>query len=259
MCEILAISANKPVGVTFSWAAFEERGSRNPDGWGYAFTTDNALERRRYARTLTHQDEDAGLVGAIESPVFLAHVRYRVQGPRTEESAQPFVDGAGDIAAVLTVSRGCRLTARYSDCVGDLREGSTGAELLFWLLVRGADEHGGLVPEMRQVVHHVFDPAQLHKRAQSSFVVTDGRTLIAFRHHKPLWWLTRAPPHEENVRLRNPNLPAYKADLLLEKSRDEVATVMATEKLSRGERWEALPERTLVAVRDGEEQWREAL
>lgn len=259
MCEVLAISANKPVGVSFSWRAFEERGRPNPDGWGYAYRTDAKLRRRRYARTLRPDDQVANLTGEVESPVFLAHVRRGVQGPPTKENAQPFLASTVDIAGVLTVSRGCRMTARYSDPVGNRREGSTGAELLFWVLVSGAQEHGGLVPPLRQVVETAFDPGKLQPGAQSSFVLTDGRTLLAFRHGKPLWRVIREPPHDGTVRLRDPDLPPYKAQLRLHKKAEERASVFATVRLTRGEEWHQLADRTLVAVRDGREVWRKPL
>lgn len=259
MCEVLAISANRPVGVSFSWAGFEEEGASNPDGWGYAYRTDGRLIRRRYARPLDRRDDATELTGDVESPVFLAHVRRRVQGPRTEENAQPFLGPAGEMAGVLTVSSGCRVSARFRKEVGNLREGSTGAELLFLLLVRGARDHGGLVPGLGRVVQDVFDSGELEDRARASFVLTDGRMLLAFRHAKPLWRVTREHPHERDVRLRDPNLPEYKARLRLQKAAQETATLFATVRLTQGEEWQRLPERTLVAVQDGQVMWREQL
>lgn len=259
MCEVLAISANMPVGVSFSWAGFEEEGASNPDGWGYAHRTDGGLVRRRYARSLNRRDDATDLAGNVESPVFLAHVRRRVQGPRTEVNAQPFFDPDDEVAGVLTVSAGCRVSARYRDQVGDLPEGNTGAELLFLLLVRRARDHGGLVPGLRQVAQEVFDPGELEDGARASFVLTDGRRLLAFRHSKPLWRVTREPPHDSDVRLRDPNLPEYKARLRLQKAAQEAATVFATVRLTQGEEWQRLPERTLVAVEDGRSVWREPL
>lgn len=259
MCEVLAISANRPVGVSFSWAGFEEEGTSNPDGWGYAYRTDGGLVRRRYARTLNRRDDATDLAGEVESPVFLAHVRQKVQGPRSEENSQPFFDPEDGVAGVLTVSAGCRVSTRYRDQVGDLREGNTGAELLFLLLVRGARDHGGLDPGLRQVVQEVFDPGELEDGARASFVLTDGRRLLAFRHSKPLWRVTREPPHDRDVRLRDPDLPEYKARLRLQKATQETATLFATVRLTQGEKWERLPERTLLAVEDGRTTWSEPL
>lgn len=250
MCEVLAISVNEPVGVFFSWAGFQRRGASNPDGWGYAYSDGNQLIRERYPRSLSQYDDEARLAGEVESPVFLAHVRLKVQGEKSEKNAQPFLAADQGIAGGLTVSRGCRMTSRYKSTFGHLQEGTTGAELLFWRLVTGAAEHGGLVSGLCHVLPDVFDPGVLEDHAQSSFALTDGTTMAVFRHEKPLHAVTRQPPHDR-VCLRDPDLDPYQVDLRLEKSPAETATVFATKPLTRGEEWHPVPDRTLVVVRDG--------
>lgn len=258
MCEVLAISANEPVEVSFSWAGFQRRGTRNPDGWGYAYRDGDQLDGKRYGRSLSRQDEAAQLAGTVETSVFLAHVRVKVQGERSAKNAQPFVAADVGVAGALTVSRGCRITSRYKSTYGDRREGTTGAELLFWRLVDAVANHGGLVPGLRHALPEAFDSGALQDRAQSSFALTDGTTIAAFRHAKPLYAVTREPPHDRSVRLRDPDLDPYEADLRLEKSPAETATVFATKPLTCGEEWRPVPDRTLVTVRDGlpdEEYW----
>lgn len=250
MCELLAISATRPVGVSFSWAGFESAGDRNPDGWGYAHLQDTSFERHRYARRLTEEDEAAPQAANVVSPVFLGHVRRAVQGDVKRVNSQPFVGAVGRLAGIFTVSR-CRITRRFRGEVEDRCEGDTGAEILFRLLSLRTEQAGRTGLELAGVVEEVFDPEQLGSEASASFVLSHGRQLYAFRHKKPLWWVTRAPPHTNEVRLRDPDLPAYKASLRLEKGPGETATVLATVRLTDEDGWELLPAGRLTVFRDG--------
>lgn len=250
MCELLAISANRPVGVSFSWAGFENAGSRNPDGWGYAQLQDASFERYRCARRLTAQDEAAPQAADVVSPVFLGHVRYAVRGAVKRVNAQPFVTDDRRLAGIFTVSS-CRITRRFRREVEDRWEGDTGAEILFRLLSMRTEQASRMGPELAGVVEEVFDREQLGSEASASFVLSHGRQFYAFRHNKPLWWVTRAPPHANEVRLRDPDLPAYKASLRLEKGPEETATVLATVRLTDEDGWELLPAGRLTVFRDG--------
>lgn len=250
MCELLAISANKPVGVSFSWAGFESAGTRNPDGWGYAYLQDASFERYRCARPLAVEDEAAPQAADVVSPVFLGHVRRAVQGDVRRVNAQPFVNVDGRLTGIFTVSR-CRITCRFRGEVEDRRVGDTGAEILFRLLSLRTEQAGDLAPALADVVEEVIDPEQLGSEASASFVLSRGRQLYAFRHNKPLWWVTRAPPHANEVRLRDPTLPSNKASLQLEKGPEETATVLATVRLTDEDGWELLPAGNLPVFRDG--------
>ena len=251
MCELLAISANKPVGVSLSWAGFQHRGKFNCDGWGFAYGTPGQLISQRFPTSLVKDDRSQELLRChgLKSKVFLAHVRKKVEGTIALENTQPFLDSTRKFAISATMSR-CNITKRFRGAVIEELEGSTGTEILFRLLVRAARNSLKHKARIAELVSTVLAPQALPKRAAVSFAFTNASVIYVFQHGKPLFYITRRPPHTGVVRLTDPNQPGYVAELATHKGSDEIATVVASTKLT-DEHWSPITERTLLCLREG--------
>lgn len=245
------------MGITFSWAAFEHRGNRNRDGWGFQYVADRSLLTRRFPTPLDECSEAAALIRPVQTRLFLAHVRHAVQGVVALENTQPFVDDTGRFGIVASMSR-CRISARFRQDLRRELKGRTGTEILFRMLVRRLVGTGNCRRKevILDVVADAFDRRQLPDKASGSFLLADRCMVYAFRHRKPLWIRTRRPPHDGIVRLRDPSQPDYRVDLSHEKGENETATVLATTPLTH-EHWERLPDRALCCIDGGEVVWQE--
>ena len=108
-------------------------------------------------------------------------------------------------------------------------------------------EEGGLASNAicSQTSRHSM--ASRRARGRASRFALHGELFI-FRHRKPLHYLQRAGPYDdEPVYLRGSRHNRYELTRRREKERTDRATVIATEKLT-GEDWKVVPDRTLLLV-----------
>lgn len=92
MCELLALSFNKPVNASLSLRGFRNRGFYNPSGWGYAYYNDKTAHL--YKETIEMSESETAKVlikdKKIISKIFIAHVRLSSVGEISEENTHPF-------------------------------------------------------------------------------------------------------------------------------------------------------------------------
>lgn len=241
MCEILAVNANVNVPVTMAWNSFRSRGKGNPDGWGLAYISDGSFHVEKYPQPLLSDSRSIGAAKPIRTNQFLSHVRNRVTGSRSEENTQPFVDQDGHFAISSTMV-GAGIGRRSPIAAGHDIRGQTGCEVLFHLLI----ENG-----VRQTLSQALRNASLPDEASVSFVFSDGETQYAFQYNRPLYWITRKPPHDRIVHFNDPDQPEFEANLKFEKGDGEVATLIASTRLTN-EEWNEIGHRELLVVSRGE-------
>lgn len=240
MCEILAVNVNRPAPVMLAWRSFGHRGACNPDGWGYAYLEDDRFKEQRFLTTLTNDPTISGAPNEVRTSQFLGHVRYKVQGEITPENTQSFLSSVDACAFTGTMSN-CRVTSRFREEVGEMLNGDTGPEVLFALLRKD---------KLDEVLNRVFLSEPLGPDAMASFVFAHDDLMHVFSFNKSVYYLTRFPPYQNKVRLKDPNQPEFEASLCLEKKPDEVATLLASVPLTN-ERWSKINHGELLTVRQG--------
>ncbi|MYM27749.1 class II glutamine amidotransferase [Duganella sp. CY15W] len=94
MCQLLAMSSNKPAAVDFSFAGFAERGGRtgeHKDGWGIALHTPNGCRLYTDYLPSIHSPLAAQFKQSpIKARNVVAHIRKATQGRVSLENSHPF-------------------------------------------------------------------------------------------------------------------------------------------------------------------------
>jgi predicted glutamine amidotransferase len=142
--------------------------------------------------------------------------------------------------------RDCGVYDRFAQCVH--LNGDTGTEVLFRLITSRANGSDDLSATLAGVLKEVFQVGQLGNGALASLVFSGRGRTWAYRYHKPLWCLTRTPPHSGRVSLRDPRVPRYVVDLSSIKDPDELAYLVASTPLT-SEDWKPIEDRWLMEVR----------
>ena len=90
MCQLLGISANKPVNMRCSLREWRHRGNCNPHGYGFAFWTDREPRIIKEAARLFDAYESQDQVERLTSSTFLCHVRLASVGKQDGTNTHPF-------------------------------------------------------------------------------------------------------------------------------------------------------------------------
>ncbi len=92
MCELLALSFNKPVNASLSFRGFRKRGVENPSGWGFAYYTDKTAHLYKEPIEMSESVTAEQLIKnkRIISKIFIAHVRLCSVGKISKENTHPF-------------------------------------------------------------------------------------------------------------------------------------------------------------------------
>ena len=239
---------------------FVARGIRHRDGWGVVFYPDGLSACViKEARPSTDSPMAQFLKSAkiIRSKIVISHVRTASKGAVAYRNTHPFVrelfgrDWA--FAHNGTVIREMPIP-RFYEPVGE-----TDSERAFCLILDKLRDLGrGVEPQERARI--IEDEARRFSSLSDrfNFLMSDGEHLFAFRSETgSLYYTVRVPPHEATVKLADED---FEVDLSNIKGEGEVATVVATRKLTIGESWASLPPNKLVIFKDGlpyfsEEQW----
>lgn len=194
MCELLAMSSNRPAHLTFSLnalAARGEAGGRTHDGWGAAFYQDNdvALFREPLAAG------DSALVRFVEAQgpgttLAISHIRRATRGAVTLSNTQPFARELAGRMHVFAHNGDLPGIERTENLAFDRYRpvGTTDSEHAFCALLermRGLwDSTSGLPPlDKRLSVVSQF-ASDLRKLGPANFLYADGDALFAHGHRR---------------------------------------------------------------------------
>lgn len=255
MCELLALNANTPTDMRFSFHGLTRRGGatgHHSDGWGMA-----SFDPDGQGVSLYREDRPAAFsaiaaeVAALDLKAHcsIAHIRKATKGEVALENCHPFHRRWQGQEWIF---------AHNGDLSGDLTwrepyvpEGSTDSEAAFcWLLGRldraladglHPDDEKGLFAELLQA-------SQL-LAGQGIFngLISNGRWLFAYggtRLHR----LTRRAPFR-SATLADDDLSVDFSQLT---QPQDVVTIISTEPLTRDEPWLALQRGEALLLRRGE-------
>lgn len=246
MCRLLGVAANTTVHLTFSLLlapnSLRSQSKSNSHGWGIA--------AYRRAWKLWKEPFSAGESPEFEKrsheangKIIISHIRRITVGRMVVENTHPFQHRGWVLAHNGTVRRSKHIpiSAKFHP------KGDTDSErILCALLSRIHQLHGSVEKvnpaTVRKALKTVIDSCvNLDPICKVNLLFSDGRTLYAFRHGHPLYWLFRGPRASREVHSRTLRMQEAKI------SKDEKAVVVATEKLTR-EAWQEVPPDALFCV-----------
>jgi len=238
MCELLALNANTPTDMDFSFRGLSRRGGatgEHADGWGLAsFTPDG------HGLTLLREEAPAAFSALAEqlaerSPkalVSIAHIRKATQGVVALENCHPFTRSWGCQTWVFAHNGDLKGEIPLNDRYRPL--GNTDSEAAFcWILEQldqasvDADDHGALF----DVLHHCA--AELATRGTFNALISNGQWLFASATTR-LHWITRRAPFSTATLADAP----VQVDFSTLTSSTDVVTILSTEPLTSDECWQ---------------------
>jgi len=252
MCELLALSANTPTDLRFSFHGLARRGGAtgdHGDGWGLAsFDPDGRGVRLfREDAPAAFSPIAAGVANlALRAHCSIAHIRKATQGVVALENCHPFHRRWRDQEWVFAHNGDLR--GPIPQAPGFAPEGNTDSEAAFcWILAeleRRAIDHQD-VPRLFEVLVETADA--LAQRGIFNALIANGSWLCAHSSTR-LHAITRRAPFRRAT-LADDDLSVDFAQLT---APEDVVTILSTEPLTPDESWESLPPGEAVLLRHGE-------
>jgi glutamine amidotransferase len=251
MCELLALCANTPTDLGFSFHGLRRRGGDtldHADGWGLA-----SFDPDGHGVHLFREDAPAAFspiaaqVAALDlrSHCLIAHIRKATQGQVALENCHPFHrrwQGKEWVFAHNGHLEGALPPTR------DLRPvGSTDSEAAFcWMLEQL--EASGVDPEDADASFEGLAQASRRLEEQGVFncLISNGSWLFAYASTR-LHRLTRRAPFGRAT-LVDDDLSVDFSELA---GHDDVVTIVSTEPLTSDEAWIGLEAGRALLIRDG--------
>lgn len=208
MCRLFGFRSVIPSQVHSSLVAAENalgvQSNHHPDGWGVAFYVDGSPHVTRSPMTAVSDALFHRVSGVVAAETVLAHVRQATQGTNNVLNCHPFQYGRwvgahnGDIPNLE--QKRAALLEEISPRLRRFVLGDTDSELVFFQFLSRLSDFGPLggsheildvVAALRatlHAVHELCDDAE-HK-SLLTFMITDGRCLVAVQDGKPLFYST---------------------------------------------------------------------
>lgn len=253
MCELLAMSANTPTDICFSFKGLKVRGgdvAPHRDGWGIAFYEGRAA-RLFKDPSPSAASPIADLVERypIKSEVIIAHIRQANSGGVCLENTHPFSREL--YGREWVYAHNGQLPGVFELPLGRFKPiGDTDSERAFcWLLDQ--IERAGLAPEApdraaRLAALLKARGDQLAAMGVFNLLLSDGAALYVYCATK-LHWIIRAAPFKRAT-LRDRDVSV---DFKEETTPQDRVAILSTEPLTADEVWTAMAPGELLAWRGG--------
>lgn len=238
MCELLAMSANVPTDICFSFSGLMQRGGNtgpHKDGWGITFYEGKGCRSFKDPQP-SADSKIAELVTQypIKSESVVCHIRQANSGAVCLENTHPFIRQMwgknwtyahnGQLAGFNE-----QLNIRHHIPVG-----STDSEHAFcWLLDQLFLIFGSAEPEPEKLFTFIAAQAsKINQLGVFNMILSDGEYLFAYCSNN-LHWITRRAPFGE-ARLIDAEMAV---DFKKETTANDIVTVIATQPLTNNEHW----------------------
>ncbi|WP_028768770.1 class II glutamine amidotransferase [Shewanella fidelis] len=242
MCELLAMSANVPTDIVFSFTGLAERGGvtgPHVDGWGITFYEGKGSRTFKDARP-SSESHVAQLIKSypIKSEVVVSHIRQANRGCVSLENTHPFTRELW--GQYWTYAHNGQLTG-YEDKFVAKRftaVGDTDSEMAFcWIMDKVVERFGDTAPEDRLVVYDYIATLADEIRALGVFnmILSDGEHLMSYCTNN-LCYITRRAPFGK-AKLIDTDVVI---DFDKETTPNDIVTVIATRPLTKDEQWNVL-------------------
>lgn len=252
MCELLALNANTPTDMGFSFRGLSRRGGasgEHADGWGLASFTPEG-----HGLTLLREEAPAAFSAladqlADRSPealVSIAHIRKATRGVVALENCHPFSRSWSGQTWVFAHNGDLQGTIPLGDRYWPF--GSTDSEAAFcWILeeLERADvdpvDPGAVFEQLYRCA------AALAERGTFNALISNGQWLFATATSR-LHWLTRRAPFCKAT-LADPPLQVDFSSLT---TANDVVTILSTEPLTTDEHWQPFQPGESLLLQAGE-------
>ena len=242
MCELLAMSANVPTDIVFSFTGLAERGGvtgPHVDGWGITFYEGKGSRTFKDASP-SSQSHVAQLIKSypIKSEVVVSHIRQANRGCVSLENTHPFTRELW--GRYWTYAHNGQLSdydekfvvSRYQP-VGD-----TDSELAFcWILEKVVERFGEQAPQdllpVYQFIAELAD--EIRTLGVFNMILSDGEHLMSYCSNN-LCHITRRAPFGK-AKLIDTDVVI---DFNKETTPNDIVTVIATRPLTDNENWQIL-------------------
>ncbi|WP_052074693.1 class II glutamine amidotransferase [Shewanella mangrovi] len=239
MCELLAMSANVPTDIVFSFTGLVERGGvtgPHVDGWGITFYEGKGSRTFKDAAP-SSQSHIAKLIKSypIKSEVVISHIRQANRGCVALENTHPFTRELW--GRYWTYAHNGQLSD-YIDKFATKRfqpVGSTDSEMAFcWILEQVTSRFGDIPPvEMQPVFEFIASLAeQIRQLGVFNLIISDGDFLMCFCSNN-LSYITRRAPFGK-AKLIDTDVVI---DFDTETTPNDVVSIIATRPLTNNENW----------------------
>ncbi|QIZ76181.1 class II glutamine amidotransferase [Ferrimonas lipolytica] len=252
MCELLAMSANVPTDIVFSFTGLVERGGKtgpHRDGWGITFY-DGPGSRTFKDSDPSCRSEVASMLKSypIKSKTVISHIRQANRGKVSLENTHPF--GRELWGRNWAFAHNGQLSG-YKEvlkCERFMPVGSTDSELAFcYLMDRLAANYADKKPSREQAFRFMAkEGKKLQQYGVFNMLLSDGPYLLALCGNN-LNWITRKAPFGEAKLIDTEMVIDFKQ----ETTPNDVVTVIATRPLTSNESWTKMAAGEWILFRNG--------
>ncbi|GIU48536.1 class II glutamine amidotransferase [Shewanella algidipiscicola] len=242
MCELLAMSANVPTDIVFSFTGLAERGGvtgPHVDGWGITFYEGKGSRTFKDAQP-SSQSLVAKLIKSypIKSEVVISHIRQANRGCVALENTHPFTRELW--GRYWTYAHNGQLSDYHAkfNVARHQPVGDTDSELAFcWILEKIVERFGDTPPKNRlDVYRYVATLAdEIRQLGVFNMLLSDGEYLMIYCTNN-LCHITRRAPFGK-AKLIDTDVVI---DFNQETTANDIVTVIATRPLTDNERWQIL-------------------
>ena len=236
MCELLAMSANTPTDLCFSFTGLTRRGGDtgpHKDGWGVAFYEGKGV-RSFHDADASANSRIAEVVQThpIKSEVAICHIRQANVGEICLANTHPFIRelwGRYWVFAHNGQLTGFRPEPGFYEPVGD-----TDSEALFCDLLNHLRSHCDRDTPLEHVVARLVDLSQAYAReGVFNLLLSNGDWLFTYCTTK-MASITRRAPFGP-ARLKDADITV---DFESETTPNDIVSVIVTEPLTTDEKWD---------------------
>ncbi|MFD2166923.1 class II glutamine amidotransferase [Thalassotalea euphylliae] len=253
MCELLAMSANVPTDIVFSFTGLMQRGGNtgpHKDGWGVTFYEGKGCRSFKDPMP-SAQSPIAKLVTEypIKSESVICHIRQANSGAVCLENTHPFTRQMW--GRNWTYAHNGQL-AGYKDALPvsvHIPVGSTDSEHAFcYLLDQLHFEFGSKQPSSETLYKFIAKVSStINELGVFNLILSDGDYLFAYCSNN-LHWITRKAPFGE-AKLIDAEV---EVDFKQETTDKDIVTVIATQPLTNNESWHKMTSREWQLFKLGE-------
>lgn len=210
----------------------------HPHGWGLAVHDGHqSWDVTRNPACAGEDPRFSTAVRAARGKILIAHIRKRTVGVTSVQNTHPFRRGGWVFAHNGTISDLDFLARRSSGARRREVEGETDSERFFAFLLTAVDDAAGDAESAGLALRHALDAALRRPSfGAANFLLSDGRTLFAFRAGRSLHVLDRRASIAPPARLARPAR--------------RPAVLVASEQIT-DEPWQEVAEGTLLRIDGG--------
>lgn len=255
MCELLAMSANVPTDICFSFSGLMERGGRtgpHKDGFGITFYEGKGCRNFKDSQP-SCDSAIATLIKdyPIKSKTVISHIRQANRGGICLENTHPFTRELWGQS--WTFAHNGQLTG-YKQALAikyHIPVGTTDSERAFcWILDQIFEKYGKTKPRnMKSVFRFISKLCEkLKALGVYNMMLTDGVYLLAYCTNH-LHWITRKAPFGKATLID----AEMTVDFQKETTDNDVVTVISTKPLTQDETWRKMEEGESILFKFGEQ------